>query len=409
MQFPQRFSDLPEYAFPRLRRLLGGVTPGGPEIAMTIGEPKHPLPAFVGPLIAEHADGFSRYPPNDGMEPLRLAIAAWLARRYGVSLDPATQILPLNGTREGLFNAALALSTETRGGARPAMLMPNPFYQCYGAAALAVGAEPVVVPATAETGFLPDYAALPPSLLDRVTLCYICSPANPQGAVADRSYWEALIRLAERHDFRILADECYCELYREAPPTGILEAARDLGADPERVLSFHSLSKRSNAPGLRSGFVAGGPRSIAAMLRLRAYSGAPLPLPLQHAATALWEDEAHVEENRLLYREKFALADEILDGMAGYHSPEAGFFLWIRAGDGEAAATEIYRRTGVRVLPGAYLARDARDGSNPGRAYIRVALVAGAVQVAAGLTAIRNVLEDTLKSAPGAARAAEEG
>lgn len=393
MQYPERFSELPEYAFPRLRRLLSGVTPGGPEILMTIGEPRHPLPAMVGPAIAAHVADFSRYPPNEGLPALREAITGWFGRRYGVTLDPDRQVVPLNGTREGLFNAAIALCPETKSSSQPAIMMPNPFYQCYGVAALAVGAEPVMVPATAETGFLPDFGSLPAAVLDRVTLAYVCSPANPQGAVADRDYWRALIALAERHDFRILADECYCEIYRDTAPVGALEVAQEVGADPERVLVFHSLSKRSSAPGLRSGFAAGGPATAATLLRLRSYSGAPLPLPLQHASAALWSDEAHVIENRRLYREKFELADEILGGMPGYRSPQAGFFLWLDVGDGERAAVEIYRRTGVRVLPGAYLSRDADDGSNPGRAYVRVALVAEAAEVAAGLRAIRTVME----------------
>lgn len=402
MQLPQRFSGLPEYAFPRLRRLLDGISPGGPEFAMSIGEPCHPLPGFVGEIIAAHADEFRRYPPNEGAPELRAAIAAWLERRYRVRLDPDREILPLNGTREGLFNAALALSPGERGGCRPTILMPNPFYQAYGAAALAAGAEPVAVPATEKTGFLPDYAALPQDLLDRTTLLYACSPSNPQGAVVDLEYWRNLIALAERHDFRILADECYGEIYRDTPPTGALEAVQDADADPERVLVFHSLSKRSNAPGLRSGFVAGGPEAVAAMLRLRAYAGAPLPLPLQRAAAALWQDEVHVAESRELYRAKYALADDTLGAVRGYASPAAGFFLWLRVGDGEAAAVRIYRDTGVRVLPGAYLGRPGPDGTNPGTAYIRVAMVAPTVEVARGLGAIRQFLEtaDTTERVP---------
>jgi len=392
MQLPQRFADLPEYAFPRLRQLLSDVTPGGPELAMTIGEPRHALPGFVGDVIAAHIDAFRRYPPNEGAPELRGAIAAWLERRYGARLDPDREVLPLNGTREGLFNAALALSPEARGGSRPVLLMPNPFYQCYAAAALAVGAEPVAVPANEATG-LPDYAALPRDVLDRTTLAYLCSPANPQGAVADAAYWRDLIALADRHDFRILADECYSEIYRAAPPTGALEAVRDTGADPERVLVFHSLSKRSNAPGLRAGFVAGGAGAIAAMTRLRSYAGAPLPLPLQRAAVALWQNETHVAESRALYREKYALADTVLGGLPGYAPPAAGFFLWIRVGDGEAAAVRIFRETGVRVLPGAYLGRPGPDGRNPGMPYIRVAMVADPIEVGRGLTAIRQVLD----------------
>jgi aspartate/methionine/tyrosine aminotransferase len=396
MQFPARFSDLPEYAFPRLRRLLDGIPPGGPELAMTIGEPKHALPALVADTIAAHAREFALYPPNDGTPELRAAIAAWIARRHGVTLDADAQVMPLNGTREGLFNAALALSPEARNGQRPAVLVPNPFYQAYGAGALAAGAELVPVAATAETGFLPDFAALPRALLDRVTLCYLCSPANPQGAVADDGYLARLIALAERHDFRLLADECYSEIYPDAPPPGALAAAQAARADPERVTIFQSLSKRSNAPGLRSGFAAGGPRTIAALRQLRAYGGAPLPLPIQRASTALWNDETHVRASRALYRDKFALADRILGNIPGYRAPQGGFFLWLRVGDGEQAALRLWRETGVRVLPGAYLGRATADAPNPGDPYIRVALVAAPEEIERGLTAIRETLGETM-------------
>lgn len=389
MQFPERFSALPEYAFPRLRKLLDGCPPGGPEISTSIGEPRHPLSPAIAEAIAASAADFSRYPPVDGTPDLRAALSDWIAGRYGARLDPDTRIVSLNGTREGLFNAPLALSPDAKNGQRPVILMPNPFYQAYGAGALAVGAEPVEVPATAETGFLPDYAALPPALLDRVTLCYICSPSNPQGAVADMAYWRALLALGEKHDFIILADECYSEIWRGSPPTGALEAAEAAGADPERVMVFHSLSKRSSAPGLRSGFAAGGPRAIDAIKRLRAYGGAPIPLPIQHASAALWRDEAHVTASRALYDAKFALADRILGGMPGYTTPPAGFFLWLRTGDGEAAALRLWRERGVRVLPGAYLGRETAAGPNPGDDYIRVALVADEAEVERGLTAIR--------------------
>jgi aspartate/methionine/tyrosine aminotransferase len=400
MQFPERFSDLPEYAFPRLRRLLDGTQAGGPVLAMSIGEPQHGVPELVARIVAEHAAEFGRYPPNEGAPDLLAAIGEWLEMRYGVTVGPE-RLIVLNGTREGLFNAALALSPEAKAGKRPAVLMPNPFYQCYAAAARACGAEPVQVPATEATGFLPDFAALDPALLDRVTLCYVCSPSNPQGAVASADYWRALLALAERHDFRILADECYSEIYRDDPPPGILEVAAAVGTDPERVVVFHSLSKRSSVPGLRSGFAAGGPRSIGAMRQLRAYGGAPLPLPLQHAATALWRDEAHVAESRALYAAKFDLADRILGGMPGYVPPRAGFFLWLRVGDGEAAALRLWQTAGVRVLPGAYLSRDMPDGSNPGREYIRVALVAEAGAVERGLEAIRDVLGATAETVRG--------
>ena len=328
--------------------------------------------------------GFGRYPTNEGTPELLGAIADWVQRRYGVTLDPDTQIMALNGTREGLYNAAMALCPETKNGEGPAILSPNPFYQVYAVAALSVGAEPVFVNATDETGHLPDYGSLDDATLDRTALAYICSPANPQGAVADRAYWRNLIALAERHDFRILADECYSEIWRTEPPVGALEVAREMGADPERVVVFHSLSKRSNLPGLRSGFVAGGPECIARIRQLRNYAGAPLPLPLQHAAAAVWADEAHVDENRALYAEKYADADRILGHVPGYRSPEAGFFLWLPVEDGEAAALKLWRETGVRVLPGAYLSRDTETG-NPGKGYIRVALVAPREEAADGL------------------------
>ena len=351
--FPERFSNLPAYAFPRLRALLTVHEPGGPVVHMTIGEPKHVFPQWVTDIITDNAEGFNCYPPNDGTPELQGAIANWIKRRFGVSVDSDTQIMALNGTREGLYNAAMALCPEAKNGAAPLVLLPNPFYQVYAVAAIAVGATPVFVPATAATGFLPDYTALDAAQLDRVVIAYICSPSNPQGAVADRDYWRDLIALAEKHDFQIFADECYSEIYRNAPPVGALEVAVEMGADPERVVIFHSLSKRSNLPGLRSGFVAGGPESIKRIKQLRAYAGAPLPLPLQKAAAKVWADEAHVIENRALYAEKFDIADQVFADVPGYVSPEAGFFLGLPVDDGESAGLESWTGTGSWVLPGA--------------------------------------------------------
>jgi aspartate/methionine/tyrosine aminotransferase len=403
MQFPTRFEDLPEYAFPRLRVLLAGTAPGGPEIPMSIGEPQHAIPDFVPEVMARHSATLTRYPPNEGIPELRQAISAWLGRRYGLAedrRDPERHILPLNGTREGLFNTCLALSPETKGGKRPAVLIPNPFYQCYAVAALMAGAEPIYLPCTAATGHLPDFSALPADLLDRTTVAYICSPANPQGAVADRAYWETLLNLAEKHDFRIFADECYCEIYRNAAPIGALEVAAEIGADPDRLVVFHSLSKRSNLAGLRSGFAATGAGNLARMKQLRSYSGAPMPIPAQYAAAATWAEETHVAANRKLYQGKFALADDILGNMPGYTSPEAGFFLWIRTGPengdgGEAATLRLWREAGVRCLPGKYLSRPVPEwlgGGDPGSAYVRLAMVAPAAEVRRGLEAVRSVL-----------------
>lgn len=392
MSFPERFSNLPEYAFPRLRRLLDGHAPGGPVVPMSIGEPQHAFPAWVAKIVGEHAGDFGKYPPNDGTPELLEIIAAWIGRRYGVAVEPDAQVMALNGTREGLFNAAVALCPEQKAGAQPVVLIPNPFYQVYAVAALTAGAEPIYVRADADTGFLPDYAGLPEDVLDRTAIAYLCSPSNPQGAVATADYLRDLLALAEKHDFRIFADECYSEIYRTDPPTGGLEAAEAAGVDPERVVIFHSLSKRSNLPGLRSGFVASGPQNIAAIRQLRAYSGAPLPLPLMRAAEAVWADEAHVDENRARYQRKYQIADDVFAGIEGCGAPEAGFFLWLPVNDGEEAALTLWRETGVRVLPGAYFARDA-EGGNPGRGYIRAAMVADNEEdLQRGLTLIRDCI-----------------
>lgn len=391
MNFPERFSDLPEYAFPRLRGLLDSHDAGGDVVHMTIGEPQHDFPDWVLEIIAKYTHEFRKYPPNAGTPELLSSIAAWIKRRFGVVLEAATEISVVNGTREGLYNAAMALCPEKKNGAQPIVLTPNPFYQVYAVAALSVGAEPVYVAATAATGFMPDYAGLPEDVLNRTAIAYICSPSNPQGAVASTEYWQTLIELAEKYDFQIFADECYSDIYRNDAPVGALEVARDMGADPERVMIFHSLSKRSNLPGLRSGFVAGGPKSIARIKQLRDFSGAPLPLPLQRVAEKVWADEAHVQKNRALYREKFDIADEVFGDVEGYASPEAGFFLWLPVEDGEAAALRAWRETGVRVLPGAYLSRDV-DGINPGHGYIRVAMVAPKIEMRHGLTRLKRCL-----------------
>ncbi|WP_424967116.1 aminotransferase class I/II-fold pyridoxal phosphate-dependent enzyme [Dinoroseobacter sp. S375] len=391
MDFPERFSTLPEYAFPRLRALLDSHAPGGAPLAMSIGEPQHAFPAFVSEALAEAMPLFNKYPPNDGSPDLLAAIGDWIAGRYGVTVDPATQILALNGTREGLFAACLALCPDRKAGATPRVAMPNPFYQVYAVGAKAAGAEPLFVNATRDTGFLPDFTTLSEAELDQTAIAYVCSPSNPQGAVADAAYWRALLTLAEKHDFYVFADECYSEVYRDTPPPGALQIATEMGVDPDRVVIFHSLSKRSNLPGLRSGFAAGGPRAMAELKKLRAYAGAPLPGPLQAVAAKVWRDEAHVVENRALYAAKFDRADAVFADLPAYVSPSAGFFLWLPVPDGEAAALKLWTETGLRVLPGAYLSRDT-DRGNPGKGFIRVALVAPAEDVDRGLIHIRDCL-----------------
>ena len=392
MVYPERFSSLPEATWPRLRGLLDHRTPGGEVINMTIGEPQHAFPDFVAPLLAKHMGDFRKYPNNNGTVALLDAITLWLDKRYNVSVTP-DNILNLNGTREGLFNAAIALGPETKNGKQPVVLSPNPFYPAYSAAANAIGAEAIFVPATDETGHLPDYTAMPEDVLERTTLAYICSPANPQGAVADEAYWTKLIALAEKYDFKIFADECYSEIYRDTPPVGALEMAQRLGCDPDRVMIFHSLSKRSNLAGLRSGFCAGGLESIRRVRQLRAYAGTPSPEPLQAVAAAAWLDENHVIENRALYQQKYKAADQIMGDVPGYKSPDAGFFLWLPVEDGEAAAVKLWEETGVRTLPGAYLARDF-NGVNPADKFLRVAMVAPTQEMQRGLTILRDCLYD---------------
>jgi aspartate/methionine/tyrosine aminotransferase len=364
--------------FVRLRELLGDEPPGKPPISLAVGEPQHAIPAFVAPIIAAHVAEFGRYPMNKGLDEFGVAVAQWLERRYALprSVDPASEVLVLNGTREGLFLAAIAAKNfvPPRAG-RPAVLVPNPFYAAYAAAAIAAECEPVFLPATKTSGFLPDIDALSEDLLARTVAFYLASPSNPQGAVADRAYLDRLAALARRFGFLVLADECYCEIYSERPPAGMLEAA---GNGFENVVVFHSLSKRSNLPGLRIGFAAGDRKFLASFLELRNVAAPQVPTPLQRVAIAAYNDEMHVEENRRLYREKFDLADQIIGDRYNYRRPAGGFFLWLDVGaqgGSEAATQRLWREGGVRVVPGRYLAREQADGGNPGENYIRVAMV----------------------------------
>lgn len=372
--------------FARLRELLAGCEPpaGLAPVDMTIGEPRHTAPAFVGPMLARHAAEFGRYPPISGTAELRAAIASWMARRYpslNGAIDPARCVLPLNGSREGLFSSifpAVGRKSLTLDGARPAVLIPNPFYQAYLAAALSAQAEPVYLPASAETGFLPDLDAIPAEILARTTAFYLASPANPQGAAASPAYLARAVALARQYDFMLFMDECYSEIYTAVPPPGGLEAAHALSGDFANVIVFQSLSKRSNLPGLRSGFMAGDPAFMSACLQFRNVACPQTPLPIQRVATALWSDESHVEENRALYRAKFNAAQSILGSRFGCAIPAGAFFLWLdmtQLGGGEAAAATIWKGCGVKVLPGAYLAQGDDEGRNPGWAYLRLALV----------------------------------
>jgi len=365
--------------FVRLHELLAGIAPGKPAINLSVGEPQHPIPPFVGPVLAAHLDEFGRYPANKGMEEFRRAVAGWLGRRYRLAraIDPESEVIVLSGTREGLFLGAIAARrfVAQRAG-RPAILMPNPFYAAYAAGAAAADCEAVYLPATKNTGFLPDLDALDDRLLARTVAFYLASPSNPQGAVADLAYLRRLVTLARRFGFLIFADECYCEIFLSGQaPAGMLEAA---GSDFANVVVFHSLSKRSSLPGLRVGFAAGDRRFLARFLELRNVAAPQVPMPAQRVAIAAYNDEAHVEHNRALYVAKFDLADRIIGDRYGYRRPAGGFFLWLDVcahGGDDLVAKKLWREAGLRVVPGHYLAREGADGRNPGAGYLRVALV----------------------------------
>ena len=382
--------------FARTTELLAPYQPGKPLITLSLGEPQHPVPDFVGPVLAKHIAEFGRYPLARGIEPFRVAAANWLSTRFRLPrpVDPDGEILVLNGSREGLFFAAITAARHVgpRKGA-PAILMPNPFYPAYGAGARAAGCEQIYLPTTVANGFLPDLDTLDEALLARTVAMFIASPANPQGAVASHDYFTRLKRLADRFGFMVLSDECYSEIYTREAPGSALECA---GPDFTNVIAFQSLSKRSNLPGMRVGFAAGDKKFLAAFHELRNVAAPQVPVPLQHVAVAAYNDEAHVEENRRLYRIKFDSADQILGARYGYVRPAGGFCVWLdvsdRGGD-EAAAVKLYRDAGVRVIPGSYLARQQDDGSNPGAGYIRLALVSDGESTAEAL----HRLVETLK------------
>jgi aspartate/methionine/tyrosine aminotransferase len=381
--------------FLRVTELLAPYQPSKPLITLSLGEPQHPVPGFVGPVLAQHIAEFGRYPIAKGIEPFRRAAATWLSRRFDLPrpIDPETELLVLSGSREGLFLAALAAARFVGGRkGRPAVLMPNPFYPAYGAGARAADCEPLYLPATVANGFLPDLDMLDEATLARTVAMYIASPANPQGAVASRDYFRRLKQLADRFGFMIFSDECYSEIYTQKAPGSMLEFAGD---DFANVVAFQSLSKRSNLPGMRVGFAAGDRKFLSAFHELRNVAAPQVPVPVQHVAVAAYNDETHVEENRRLYRIKFDLADQILGRRYGYRRPAGGFCVWLdvsaRGGD-EAATITLYRDAGVRVIPGSYLARQQPDGSNPGAGFIRLALVADSETTAEALHRLVQIL-----------------
>ncbi|MBZ0333259.1 succinyldiaminopimelate transaminase [Marinobacter sp. AL4B] len=369
------------YPFEKLAKLKNGITV--PEhlapISLGIGEPKHPAPAFVKQAVADNLDKLANYPTTKGIDELRETIASWATRRFnlsGGSLDPARNVVPVNGTREAIFSLVQAVVDSSK----PATVVsPNPFYQVYEGAAFLAGADPVYLPCDASNGFIPDFDKVPESVWANCQVLFLCSPGNPSGAVVSRETLTKVIELADRHDFIVASDECYSELYPDEanPPEGLLQTCAALGRhDFKRCVVFHSLSKRSNLPGLRSGFVAGDADVLAGYLKYRTYHGCAMPIHNQLASIAAWNDEEHVKENRSAYRAKFEAVVPILREVMNVDFPDAGFYLWPETPfDDETFARELSAQQNVHVLPGRYLSRTV-DGHNPGENRVRMALVA---------------------------------
>jgi N-succinyldiaminopimelate aminotransferase len=395
-----RLDLLRPYPFERLRQLIAGVSPPADlaPIAMSIGEPRHPAPEFLVAALRAALKTLDRYPLAAGLVELRQAAARWLERRYALPpgmIDPQGMVLPVNGTREALFSFAQAALDP---GEHALVLMPNPFYQIYEGAALLAGAEPYYLDTLAENRYLPDLDAVPEPVWRRCRLLFLCSPGNPTGAVMDRDYLSRALSLADRFGFVIAADECYADVYLDEsrPPPGLLEAAHATGRDRcERCVVFHSLSKRSSVPGLRSGFVAGDPHILEKYLLYRTYHGCAVPTHTQLASIAAWNDDAHAAENRALYRQKFAAVLPILAPVLDVAAPEAAFYLWPRLnGDDADFARELYARKNVLTLPGSYLARAGRGG-NPGHGRLRISLVPGVAECTDAAQRIRDFVENT--------------
>jgi N-succinyldiaminopimelate aminotransferase len=393
-----RLDRLQSYPFEKLRTLLAGAQPpaGLRPIPLHIGEPKHDTPAFIKAALAESLAGLASYPLTIGTPELREAIATWLKRRYHLdALDPETQVLPVNGSREALYAIAQAV-IDAEGSVRPIVVSPNPFYQIYEGAAILGNAQPVYLNSVAERNYAFDWASLPRAVWERVQLVYVCSPGNPTGHVMDLEEWRGLFELSDRYGFVIASDECYSEIYfdEDKPPLGSLEVANRLGRTGyPRLIAFSSLSKRSNVPGMRSGFVAGDAGILKKFLLYRTYQGCAMSLPVQAASAAAWNDEAHVVENRRLYREKFDTALGILNPAMQVEKPDAAFYLWVRTPGSDTEFTRrLFEAQAVTVLPGSYLAREAH-GTNPGANRVRIALVSSTQECAESAQRIRDFVQ----------------
>ncbi|MFL2934239.1 MAG: aminotransferase class I/II-fold pyridoxal phosphate-dependent enzyme [Thalassobaculaceae bacterium] len=390
-------APLGEYTFARLNDMLAGISPRSNDrpILFSLGEPQNSVPDLLSETLARHSNLWNRYPPPMGDDNFRQAASGWLARRYSLPvnlIDPDKHIIPVPGTREPLYQIGFICSPKKKNGVRSAILMPNPFYHVYQGAAMSAGAEPIYLPAQENNNFFPDLNTISEDVLNRTVIFFLCTPSNPQGSAASLKYLKDAITLARRYDFVLALDECYCEIYRGIPPAGGIEACAELGEGLSNVISFNSLSKRSSAPGLRSGFMVGDEEIIKRYGQFVTFGGSPLPLPILHASTALWNDDDHVVKNRSYYAKNFEIAEEILKPYNDCLVPEAGFFLWLNVGDGAVAAKKLWKENAIKTVPGELMARADPGDENPGKRYLRLALVYDAQTTRFGLEQVVKTL-----------------
>ena len=397
-EFNENLALLNDYPFQRLNNLLKDIeTPKDKKVLiLSIGEPQHKPPKFIKEIINKNYSKWGKYPPTLGMDKLNIASINWVKRRFKLPKDMVNykdNIVQLAGTREGLFNIALALTPRRRkNNLKPAILIPDPFYQVYAGASRISGADPVFVSSLKENGFIPAFSNVDKKTLSRTSIIYVCSPSNPEGISLKLKNWKDLIVLARKNNSTLIVDECYTDIYSDIPPMGVLEACDKLNTDISNIVSFHSLSKRSNLPGFRSGFAVGDKNIITNFKKLRHYCAGQQPIPIQEAAAALWEDDAHAEKNRAKYKKKFQIAKSIFKKEYGFYIPDGGFYLWLNVGNGEKITQKLWEKKGIKVMPGSFLSR-----TDSSKAYIRVALVSSIAETDSALKSIYDLLSKNLK------------
>ena len=393
LKFNESLELLSDYPFQRLNNLLKNIKTKKSKspIILSIGEPRHQPPNFIKEIINKNFSKWKKYPPTLGMKELNISCIAWLKRRYNLpkgSLNPDQNIVQLAGTREGLFNIALSVNTISTKTNKPIVLMPDPFYQVYDGAAKISGAKSIYIKSLKKNRFIPDFCSVNKKTLEKTSMIYICSPSNPEGSALNIEEWNKVISLAKKYNIILVADECYTDIYIDKPPLGILEACIKLNTSFDNIICFHSLSKRSNVPGLRSGFAAGDAKIINNFKKLRHFCAGQQPIPIQEAATSLWNDDLHASKNRLKYKKKFLAAREIFEDKFNFYIPDGGFYLWLNVKNGEKITKLLWREKNIKVMPGAYLS-NAKDSKK----YIRVALVLNFQQTKFALQEIYDVLK----------------